>query len=153
MAEGSDQVRHHLWIHFSDAGDVAGTKPRIFLDVARWPGAENLLRYPSEVPHTVAFQPLVHAFCFAVFGFSTAIRGGRNDEYRHAVRVCHRVRGCLGDAARSSRHAATLPHAAGSAGADSWHRLELRHDVFAGVEQLAASDCLAGDWPGDLLHI
>jgi len=35
----------------------------------------------------------------------------------------------------------------------SWHRLELRDDVFAGLVQLVAADRLAGHRPGDLLHL
>ena len=49
--------------------------------------------------------------------------------------------------------AASLPHAMGAAGADSWHRVQRLHDVQAGLDQLGPPDYLAGDRPGRLFHL
>ena len=80
-------------------------------------------------------------------------RHRKDGEHRHAAGFCDRVHRGDPAAAHRSRSAASLPHALGAAGANSWRHLQRLHDVPPGLDQLGPPDHLAGDRTGRVLHL
>src|ERR1700730_7372502 len=74
-------------------------------------------------------------------------------EHRHAAGVCHRISFRHGFAVYKSQPTSAVSNTLGASDSDPRRSLERIHDVQAGLGELGASDYLAGDWPGPVLHL
>src|SRR5689334_706859 len=63
LDEHDGEVRHSLRLHVGDSGDAAGPVAGILLDVARWPGSEDLFGDSSAIPYALALEHAVFSVC------------------------------------------------------------------------------------------
>src|SRR6266850_53689 len=82
---------------------------------------------------------------------SAAYSFGRDDQYRHVVRLRDRLRRGAGHAKDKSWRKSPVPRTIRSIGADSWDSHLPAVDVLIAGGKLVAPDCLAGNRFSDLL--
>ena len=112
-----------------------------------------LCGHPSQVPHALQ-EHHPGGTSGRDCGQHHPHRRYRQDgEHRNSAGFCNRLRGHHGAATHESGPASPVSRSFHAAGPHSGDPLQRLHDVQARVDELGATDHLAGDWAGCVLHI